>query len=237
MVDPVLAIKNANEFGVTKLICVGCDENDSQLAVDFANQHKNVWASIGLHPHDAKMGQAAFDKLTILAKSPKVVAIGECGLDYFYNHSTKEDQEKALIFQIKLALANNLPIIFHVRDAFEDFWPIFDKFSAIRGIIHSFTASDKQLNEALERGLCIGLNGIMTFTKDRSQLETARKVPLENLILETDAPFLTPKPLRGKVNEPKNVVLTAEFLAQLRAENLGDLATASTANAEKLFGI
>lgn len=237
MVDPSLAIKNATDFGVNKLICVGCDENDSQLAVDFANQHKNVWASIGLHPHDAKMGQAAFDKLTTLVKSPKVVAIGECGLDYFYNHSSKEDQEKALIFQIKLALANNLPIIFHVRDAFEDFWPILDKFTGVRGVIHSFTANDKDLNGALERGLFIGLNGIMTFTKDTAQLETARKVPLGKLILETDSPFLTPKPLRGKVNEPKNVVLTAEFLAQLRIEELEVLAASSTANAENLFGI
>jgi TatD DNase family protein len=235
--DSLETIQNATEFGVTKLICVGTDENDSLDAVNFAQEKENVWASIGLHPHDAKLGQDSFDKLASLVNRPKVVAIGECGLDYFYNHSTKEDQIKALKFQIELALANDLPMIFHVRDAFDDFWPIFDEYKGIRGVIHSFTATTKELDQILTRGLFVGLNGIMTFTKDDKQLEAAKSVPLDRLVLETDTPFLTPKPFRGKINEPKNVVVIAEFLSDLRGESLQELSEATTNNSDQLFNL
>ena len=236
-IEPQQAISNALAIGVNKLICVGCDENDSEVAVKFANQHESIWASIGLHPHDAKLGQEAFDKLETLVTMPKVVAIGECGLDYYYNHSGKEDQERALKYQIELALSNNLPMIFHVRDAFDDFWPIFDQYKGIRGVIHSFTSTTAHLTEALDRGLYIGLNGIMTFTKVSEQLSMAKQVPLDRLLLETDSPFLTPRPQRGKVNEPKNIVLIAEFLADLRQQNLSEIGASSSNNAKLLFGI
>lgn len=233
--DAEETIRGAKAQGVNRLICVGTDEVDSGLAVAFANMHDGVWASIGLHPHDAKLGTEAFNALTSLAEKSKIVAVGECGLDYYYNHSAKEDQEKALRFQIELALTHKLPMIFHVRDAFDDFWPIFDSYEGVRGVIHSFTATSKELDEALERGLYIGLNGIMTFSKNEEQLVAAKAVPLERLLLETDAPFLTPVPLRGKVNEPKNVVLTAEFLSKIRGESLEQIALASTNNAKELF--
>jgi TatD DNase family protein len=222
-------------IGVTKAICVGTDEHDSAEAVSFVQDKQGLWASVGLHPHDAKLGQEAFDALEKLVKQPKVVAIGECGLDYFYNHSDKLDQEKALRFQVELALSNNLPMIFHIRDAFEDFWPIFDSYAGITGVVHSFTAAQKELEEALNRGLYIGLNGIMTFTKDTEQLAAAKAIPLDKLVLETDTPFLTPVPLRGKVNEIKNVVLTADFLSKLRGESLENLGSATTRNAINLF--
>ena len=235
--DPEVVLNDASSAGVTKLICVGTDIPDSHLATNFANDHENVWASVGLHPHDSKLGAQEFIKLEALATEPKVVAVGECGLDYFYNHSSKTDQVAALEFQIDLAERHKLAMIFHVRDAFGDFWPIFDNFSGIRGVIHSFTASTLELEQALKRNLYIGINGIMTFTKDTSQLEAVKKVPLNKLVLETDAPFLTPVPLRGKINQPKNTVLTGEFLARLRGENLDVIAASTTKNAEKLFGI
>ena len=235
--DIATVLNNNQIAGLTKLICVGTDENDSLLAVEFAGSHENARASIGLHPHDAKLGQEAFDKLGSLVKRPKIVAIGECGLDYFYNHSAKQDQEKALRFQMELALANNLPMIFHVRDAFDDFWPIYDSYPSIRGVIHSFTATNKELDEILARGLYVGLNGITTFSKNPEQLSAAKAVPLDKLILETDAPYLTPVPLRGTINEPKNVVLTAEFLSSLRGEKLEQLADATTENAQQLFNL
>ena len=230
-------IARAKDAGVTKLVVVGTTAEDSQKTVAFAAARENVWASIGLHPHDAKFGEDAFSVLKSLAGSPKIVAVGECGLDYYYNHSSKDDQARALEFQLQLAKDHNLPVIFHVRDAFDDFWPIFDRFGPISGVIHSFTATTTELEQALARGLYIGLNGIMTFTKDENQLEAAKAVPLERLILETDAPFLTPVPVRGTVNEPKNVVLTAEFLSTLRGEELGTLAKVTTQNALQLFGI
>lgn len=235
--DADATIIRAQETGVTKCIVVGTSAEDSQKTVAFSATRDNVWASIGLHPHDAKFGEDAFTVLKNLAGMPKIVAVGECGLDYYYNHSSKEDQIRALEFQLQLAKDHNLPMIYHVRDAFDDFWPIYDRFGPIRGVIHSFTATNVELEQALARGLYIGLNGIMTFTKDQNQLEAAKNVPLESLVLETDAPFLTPAPVRGTVNEPKNVVLTAEFLSSLRKESLSRIAEATTQNAQKLFGI
>jgi TatD DNase family protein len=227
----------ANAAGVTHLIVVGTDVQTSAQAVEYAQDKENVWASIGLHPHDAKLGPEAYSAIAQLLPNNRVVAIGECGLDYFYNHSDKKDQFASLEFQIQLAKDNNLPMIFHIRDAFDDFWPIYDNFKGIRGVIHSFTSITHDLDQALSRGLYIGLNGIMTFTKDENQLAAAQAVPLNRLVLETDAPFLTPAPLRGKVNEPKNVSITAEFLAQLRGEDLPALASATTQNACHLFGL
>ena len=236
-IPSVKVIGNAKRANVNKMICVGTDETTSNEAVAYVQNKSNLWASIGLHPHDAKMGQDAFDGVAMLLPNEKIVAVGECGLDYYYNHSAKQDQFKALEFQMQLAQDNNLPMIFHIRDAFDDFWPIFDNFSGIKGVIHSFTATSKELNELFGRGLYVGLNGIMTFTKDEKQLEAAKNVPLNRLLLETDSPFLTPQPLRGTINEPKNIKLIATFLAQLRGESLQSLSTVTTKNAEKLFGI
>lgn len=225
------------EAGVSRLVCVGTDVNTSKEAVEFASVADNVWASIGLHPHDAKLGQDTFDSLAAILPNKKIVAIGECGLDYFYNYSDKKDQVEALEFQMQLAVDSNLPMIFHVRDAFADFWPIFDNFKGIKGVIHSFTATTKELDQIFNRDLFVGLNGIMTFTKDSAQLEAARSVPLSKLLLETDAPFLTPVPFRGKVNEPKNISVIAEFLSNLRGEDLQSLSSATTKNALELFNI
>lgn len=238
--DPVPLIEGAKENGVTRLICVGCTPNDSEIATKFVQDRPDMWASIGIHPHEAKAYDRdieALERFKSLAVHPKVVGVGECGLDYFYNHSPKVEQARILRFQIELALAHNLPMIFHVREAFDDFWKIFDEYKGIRGVIHSFTASEYELNQILERGLYVGLNGIMTFTKHVKQLEAAKEVPISKLLLETDAPFLTPQPLRGTMNEPKYVRIVAEFLAKLRGETLDELAEATTKNAQELFGL
>ena len=319
-------IADAAAQGVTRLICVGTSANDSILAVDFVANRENCWASIGIHPHEAKDGEAAFAVLRELigtgaetaelattdvsnkdsrtfsppavagsaadassghstvseqhsaaqagpewakrsaaradepadflgrfqarrethtlglpgrkrANSSKIVAIGECGLDYFYAHSSKQAQIKALHFQIQLALEHDLPLIFHVRDAFDDFWPVFDQYQNIRGVLHSYTDNPANLSKALARGLYIGANGIMTFTKDQAQLNMIKSVPLQKLLIETDAPFLTPKPFRGKVNKPAHARLVAEFLAKLRGETPEKLAQATTNNAQTLFNL
>lgn len=238
--DKSEVIQNAQKSGVSRLIAVGCRLSDSQGAIAIAAAHDNVWASIGLHPHEGSEyvhDHHALQQFRELASKPKVVAIGETGLDYYYLHSPKEDQEKLFRFQLDLAAEYDLPLIFHVRDAFDDFWRIFDEYNGLRGVIHSFSAHEKQLEQALSRDLYIGLNGIMTFTKDENQLAAARKVPLQKLLLETDAPFLTPKPFRGTVCEPKHVLNTAKFLAELRGEGLEQLAAASTRNAQELFAI
>jgi TatD DNase family protein len=233
-------VKSALDQKVTKMICVGCSLADSEKAVKFANTHKNVWASVGAHPHDGEdfiNGTNASEILNKLIKMPKVIAIGEIGLDYFHEYTPRDKQIKALREQIELGLPSGLPFIFHVRDAWEDFWPILDSYQGITGVVHSFSANIQQLNEVLKRNLYIGLNGIMTFTKDTDQLEAAKKVPLDKLLLETDAPFLTPKPYRGQRCEPKHVILTAEFLANLRGETLEDLSAATSINANNIFGL
>jgi TatD DNase family protein len=232
--------QSAKEQGVTRLIIVGCDLEDSRLAAKFVISEQNCWAAVGIHPHEAQVyagKEDLKDEFAALARLPKVVAIGECGLDYYYSHSPKDAQAELLRYQIELALSSSLPLIFHVREAFDDFWPIFDSYKGVRGVLHSFTDSQDNLNKALQRGLSIGVNGIATFAKDPQQLEVYRSVPLENLLLETDAPFLTPVPYRGRINEPKYVASVADFLAQLRQVPLETLAEATTQNARALFGI
>ncbi len=242
--DPDNMILTAKEMGVARLICVGTDLEDSRLAVEFVQKRKSCWASIGVHPHEAKRyadDPRALMQLTALATKEKVVAIGEAGLDYYYSHSPKEAQKKVLRFQLELAIEHHLPMIFHIREAFDDFWNVLDEFGAkeqkIMGIIHSFTDKRSVLDEALNRGFFIGLNGIMTFTRATEQLEMAKMVPADRLVLETDAPYLTPTPFRGTICEPKHVRVTAEFLAELRGESLSDIAAASTRNAGQLFGL
>ncbi len=233
-------VADAAAAGVTRLICVGCDLDDSSLAVSFAQEHENCWASIGLHPHEAQHYAGEQKKLAAfaaLASQPKVVAVGECGFDFYYNHSPKADQIEVLKFQIELALSRDLPMIFHVREAFDDFWQLFDGYQDIRGVVHSFTDSADNLAKALERGLYIGVNGIATFAKNPTQSDVYRAIPLGKLLLETDAPFLTPTPYRGSINEPKRLGAVADFMADLRGEDREELAKATTNNARKLFGI
>jgi TatD DNase family protein len=233
-------VANAVEAGVTRLLCVGCDLEDSKLAINFAGKHENCWATIGLHPHEAQhfaSQPALLKEFSGLAAQPRVVAVGECGFDFYYNHSPKEAQIEVLKFQIELALEHDLPLVFHVRDAFDDFWPIFDSYSGIRGVLHSFTDTAENLNKAMERNLYIGVNGIATFAKNPAQLDVYRAIPLSNLLLETDAPFLTPTPYRGTINEPKRVKTVADFVADLRGESRETVSAVTTSNAQTLFGI
>lgn len=245
--DPKNVIVEAKKAGVTRLLCVGCTLKDSQSGIEMAAKHDNIWAAIGLHPHEGAQyvdDREAVREFQTLVSSPKVVAIGETGLDYYYEHSPKEVQKKLLTMQLTLAKDNNLPVIFHLRGAkenanavFDDFFAILRDFEGIRGVVHSFTGTKPQLDKILSLGLYIGLNGIMTFTKDEKQLEMAKAVPLSKLLLETDAPFLTPSPFRGTICQPKHLVLTAEFLATLRGESLEQLAKQTTENAQKLFNL
>lgn len=234
-------IQASLDNGVDTMICVGCDLEDSKLAIEFVKGKQGIYASIGIHPHGASeyLKNNQKNEFESLLNSEKVVAIGECGLDYFYNHSDKKDQLKVIEDQIILALDNDLPLIFHVREAFKDFWPLFDSLNSkekpIRGVLHSFTDSTDNMLRATENGLFIGVNGIVTFAKQPKQIEMYQNIPLTNLVLETDSPFLTPVPFRGKINEPKNVRVIAEFLAKLRGERLDQISRLTSLNAKSLF--
>lgn len=230
------ALKDAHEHGIGRLICVGTDEKTSTEAVTFASKHDNVWASVGLHPHDATSGIEAVEELERLiqtAAKGKIVAIGECGLDYFYDNSPREKQIEMLHAQLELAKKYDLPVIFHVREAFDDFWPIFSQYDGLKGVLHSFTDNTSNLEVALSHGLYIGVNGISTFAKDRQEVYAS--IPPENLLFETDAPFLTPVPHRGKVNEPAFITHIAQHVANLQSISLEELSRATERNATTLF--
>ncbi len=167
--------------------------------------------------------------------SSKIVAIGEIGLDYYYNHSPREVQIAVLEAQLQLSCDHDLPVIFHVREAFADFWPIFDNFRGLRGVVHSYTDNVSNMEQALSRGLLIGVNGIATFAKDRQDIY--RAIPYEKMLLETDAPYLTPVPHRGTVNEPALLTHVATHIANLQSINLQELSRATEASAMHLFNI
>lgn len=226
----------AIQSGLKVIITVGTNADDSQKAVDFAANHEFVWATVGMHPHDCQNFDQDKEQVAELVKAPKVVAVGECGLDYFREHS-KAEQQKALRWQIELALANNLPLVFHIRDAYDDFWRVVDEYAIPNAVAHCFAAGPTELEQILSYGWYVGVNGIATFTKDQNQLAAFKAIPLSKLLIETDAPFLTPAPIRGKVNESTNVVVIAEFLSKLRGEPLDLLVNNTTNNAKQLFGI
>lgn len=230
--DPDETLARARETGVETLLCVGTSERSSRDAVKFAHGHDGVYATVGVHPHDTKDG---YSSIAELASQSKVVAVGEIGLDYYYTHSPREVQIVALEAQLQIAREHDLAVSFHVREAFEDFWPVFDNFSGLRGVLHSFTDTQQEMERGLSRGLYFGVNGISTFTKDDRQKTMFMAIPLERLLLETDAPFLTPVPFRGKVNEPGFVSEVAKHHARVREVSVAELAQRTTANARTLF--
>ncbi len=237
-----VVLKNAVEAGVERMMLVGCTLEDSKAGFEYGakNPDYKLFVSVGLHPHEAERyidNEVILGEFADLAAKKETTAIGECGLDYYYEHSDRESQKKLFRFQLDLAQKHNLPMIFHVREAFDDFFTIIDEYKNIRGVVHSFSATERELEGILKRKLFVGLNGIMTFTRDPKQLEAAKKVPLGSLLLETDAPYLTPKPFRGTMCEPKHVRTTAEFLSELRGEPLNEIANQTTQNALKLFGV
>ncbi len=218
------------------MLCIGTDQADSRAAVEFVQDRDRAWAVVGVHPHDTKGG--IDDIGVLLSEMPeKVVGIGEIGLDYYYGHSPRLVQIDALEQQLQWASDYHLPVSFHVRDAFEDFWPVWRNFSGIRGVLHSFTDTADNLERALAAGLYIGVNGISTFTRDFAQQQMFASIPLEKILLETDAPFLTPIPLRGKVNEPSYVGRVAEHVAAQRDVSLDTVAATTTDNTRRLFAI
>ncbi len=250
-------IIEAKSEGVNTLLCVGTDLKSSIEAVSFVQGREGCYCSLAIHPHevadhDLKLLLSeveSFEDL-IIENQGKIVAIGECGLDYYYHvdDKTRKSQRKLLVKHLEIATKLNLPVIFHIRNpkdtpedtlgqAFKDLFSILEDYQDIRGVVHSFSAGCTELKGVLKRGLYVGLNGIMTFTKQTSQLQAACMVPAGKMVLETDAPFLTPEPFRGTMCKPKHLRQTAEFLSRLRGESLEDIAKYTTDNAKALFGI
>lgn len=233
-------IERAVQSEVDYMIVPGTDLATSLQAIELAEKYENVYASVGIHPHDSKdWNDSIIEKLDELAKNKKVVAIGEIGLDYYYDFSPREIQIKTFESQIQLALKLNLPIIVHNREANDDIMNIARKYkdSGLRAQYHCFAGSIADARELVEMHHYISFPGIVTFKNAESIRKVLSRVAIENLLLETDSPFMTPVPHRGERNEPAYIKLIAEKIAEVHNLTLQDVGKATSYNAHKLFGI
>ena len=237
--DEVAAVlQRAREAGVGRLINVGTGVAESRQAIALAEQHDWIYASVGVHPHDvAKMSDADLDTLKDLTGNRRVVAIGEVGLDYHYEHSPQDVQQERFRNFIRLSLETKLPLIIHCREAFEDCFKILDEENGWNagGVFHCFTGDAATAERIVKQGFYVSFSGIVTFKKSQELQEAARAVPDDRFLIETDCPFLAPEPFRGKRNEPAYVVKVAEKLAALRGSELTEIARLSTANTRRFF--
>jgi len=236
--DAVLA--RAREAGVRRMLTIGTDLPSSHAAVALAGREPDVWAAVGVHPHDAAgADEAALAELERLAADPRVIAIGETGLDFFRNLSPRDAQERAFRSQLELARRTRKPVIVHCRDAHEETLGILAaaRVGEIGGVMHCFSGDVAIARRCLELGLLISLAGPVTYPNPRALPEVARIVPADRLVIETDCPFLPPQPFRGKRNEPAYMAITAARIAELRGEPLEGLAARLSDNARALFGI
>jgi TatD DNase family protein len=230
----------ARAVGVRMMVTIGTDAETSRAAVAIAERAPDVWASVGLHPHDADSGDdALFAELERLAGSPRVVALGEMGLDFFRNLSPRPVQETAFRRQIALARTLRKPVVVHCRDAHEETLAILaeERVNDVGGIMHCFSGDVEIARRCLDLGLLVSLAGPVTYPNARALPDVARFVPADRLVVETDCPYLPPQPYRGKRNEPSYLVITAARVADVRKESLDELGPRMAENARRLFRI
>lgn len=233
------ALEHAAAAGVGRVIVIGTDATTSAqaLAITDLSGDVDIYATVGLHPHDAVQD---VEEIVALARAghPRLVGIGECGFDYFYEHSSRVVQRAAFARQIQLAMELDLALVIHCREAFDDLFEIFDVEGVPeRTLIHCFTGAPLEAAGCLERGCDISISGVVTFKNAESVREAARMIPLDRLHVETDSPFLAPVPHRGRPNEPAWVSVVGEFLAELRGETVEDVRRATSKNSARLFQI
>jgi TatD DNase family protein len=219
----------ARAAGVSTMINVGCDADTTARAIDIASRYDGMFATAGLHPHEAKHG---VDTIVPLLDHPRVIAVGECGLDYFYDHSPRDEQKQAFAAQIQLAHERDLPLVIHTRDAWDD---TFDVLTAegmpTRTVFHCFTGGLAEAQRCVAMGAFLSFSGIVTFPNATDLREAARWCPLDRMLAETDSPYLAPVPHRGRTNQPAYVTHVVQTLADLRDEPLERLRVATVENA------
>lgn len=235
MADAETALARAREQGVRGFVVPGTRLEDAPQALEIAKNNDDVWAAVGFHPHEAKdCDDSAFATIEELAKSDRVVAIGEVGLDYHYMHSPRETQIAVFERHIDLAKRRDLPVIVHNRESIDDMLRIL---KGGKGVLHSFTESYEVASKLIDRGYFISFSGIVTFRTADSLRDCARRLPHDRVLIETDTPYLAPVPFRGRDNEPAYVIKIAELLASLWSEPLERVAEETTANFERAFGV
>jgi len=227
-------VKNAIDLGVTQLICVGTDIKTSEKAIEISEKFPQVFATCGVHPHDSEKAEKRYiNILEELSSHPKVVAIGEMGLDYFYDFSDRKIQIKIFRNQIELAMDKNLPAVIHNRDSDEDLYNVISDSKLNYGVIHCFASDYLLAEKIISLGLNISFTGMVTFVK--SVQEVVKKIDIEKIMIETDSPYLSPIPFRGKRNEPKNVIQVAEFIADLKKIDIDVFCMKMTQNTRQFF--
>jgi TatD DNase family protein len=247
--DREQVIQHAREAGVQTIVAIGNGDGPGTMdcGIQLAAKYDFIYATVGIHPHEAKLAtDAAFDELAQLATQPKVIAWGEIGLDYFYDHSPRETQQQVFIKQMDLAATAKLPIVIHCRpsnntdDAWEDCLRLIDQHwrpTGLGGILHCFTGTWPHAKRALDLGFMISFAGNVTFPKGQQIRDAAKEVPLDHILIETDSPYLAPVPHRGKRNEPAFVKETARQIAELRASSIEEIASQTTANFHRFFSL
>jgi TatD DNase family protein len=249
MEDLPAVLSRAKEAGVSSIIVPGTDVKSSREALQLAEEHENIYACVGIHPHEAaKAGHQDLAEIETLSEHPKVVAIGEIGLDYHYDFSPRELQRTFLAEQLDIAVRRNLPVVLHMRESLEDTFSLVEHAvqtnphwkestkGPMRGVFHCFPGTADQAAYVHGLGFCISYPGIVTFKKSTS-IEVVKKIGIADMMLETDSPFMTPVPLRGKRNEPANIVLIGRKIAETLGIPEEEVARITTDNALRLFGL
>jgi len=231
-------IQRALNNDVETMIVIGYDKDTNSKAIELAEKYPFIYATVGFHPTDAKyIKPYDYELLVKQLKHPKVVGIGECGLDFYWDKEYINEQIEVFKRQIELSLQYDLPLIIHMREASEATYNVLSEYKNLKGIMHCYSGSPEMANHFLELGLHISLGGPVTFLNGHTPKKVAKMVPLDKLLIETDAPYLSPHPFRGKTNEPARVKLVAEEIARIKEMPYIDLAKQTTNNAYKLFNI
>ncbi len=233
-------LERASKAGVCEIVTIGIDLASSRKAVELADAHPGIFATVGIHPHDAfLLNDRQLKTLETLSREKRVLAVGEVGLDYYRDRQPRKLQQQCLRQQLELACSVGLPVVFHVREAHVDFLEIIKDYARALsgGVLHCFSGDWTVAKSCLDMGFYLSIPGTVTFPRAETQHEVVKRAPLDRLLLETDAPYLAPVPFRGKVNEPAFVVYAARKVADLRHASLEEIAHQTTINAHKVFRI
>ncbi len=236
--DPKRAIEEALEANVKKIIIPSVEPETFSKVIDLANTYENVYAQIGVHPSDAqKFNDDVAKEMMELAKNKKVVAVGEIGLDYYWDKTFVDVQKKVFKTQIEIANILNLPVVVHDREAHGDTYEILEQMGAKKVLMHCFSGSVEFAKRCIDKGYYIALGGVVTFKNAKKVRQVAKEIPLDYIMLETDTPYLAPHPYRGQQNEPKYIVFSAKEIATLKDTALSEVESITTKNAQEFFNI
>ena len=232
-------LKNAENNGVSKLLNISTKEDEFDKVINLSKKYDNIYCSLGIHPHESmSSSDRVFTQILELSKFRKVIGIGETGLDFYYNHSNKKSQISSFERHIEISQETDLPLIIHMREAEDEIYRLIKKYykkKEFKGLIHCFTGSSEIVKKLLPYNFYFSLSGIITFKNSESLRKSMKSIPISNMLVETDSPYLAPEPMRGKVNEPSFIIHTVEYIANMINVSTEKLSKKTTQNFYKLF--